>query len=245
MKVVICTVAIGGWYHRGAARMIEAFHNVSPGIEIQAHVNVLPFGAPAGVIEHGYDYTGYCAKPFALATARNSGADIAILLDAAFYPTHSIQPLIDHIAQRGYYLCKNGNLVGEWSSDRCLERMAETRDNAMRMEEASSYCVGLNFADGRCTELLHRWMGFASDRLTIPGPHTNSLFGAFAGSASGRNPGCVSTDARVRGHRHDQTVLSILAHRLGMRELTERPKFTAYLGSENETTVLVNQGMGS
>lgn len=238
MRVIVCTVAYGGWYPRGVSRMIETFANVSPGYEIQAHVNTLPFGAPSNVIENGYDYTGYCAKPFALMAARNGGADIALLIDAAFFPVRPLYPLVDHIAQRGYYLCKNGNLVGEWSSDRCLERMNTTREDAMLMEESSSYCVGLNFADGRCIELLHRWCGAASDRLTFPGPHTNGMQ-----NYSGRNPGFVSSDPRVRGHRHDQTALSILAYRIGLQELTERPKFTAYLGSETEDTVLVNQGM--
>lgn len=255
MKVVVCCVAVGGWYPRGAARLIEHFHATNPGIEIQAHVNVLPFGAPANVIEDGYDYTAYCAKAFALAHARNTGADVAILLDCAFWPIRSIHSLIDHIAQRGYYFCKNGNLVGEWSSDRCLVRMGVLRNDALQMEEISSYCVGLNFADGRCVELLQRWCGFAGDRLTVPGPHTNkwirsSNLGHFNTQIdsvhnSGRNPGFASEDDRVRGHRHDQTVLSILAHKMGMRELTERPRFTAYAGSENETTVLINQGMGS
>ena len=237
MKTVVCVLAHGGWYPRGVARMIEKFRDISPGVEIQAWVNVLPFGAPQSVIEDRYDYTAYCAKPFVLAEARNSGADIAILLDAAFYPIRSIAPLVERIAQRGYYFCKNGMSVADWSSDRCLERMGVLR-HALDMEEISSYCVGLNFADGRCVELVRRWCGFAGDRLTVPGPHT--AFGC-----EGRNVGFVSVDPAVRGHRHDQTVLSILAHKMGMRELTERPRFTSYRGSSTEETVLENEGMGS
>lgn len=218
--------------------MVERFGEVSPGFTIQAHVNAVPFCAPGSVIEDGYDYTAYCAKPFALLEAREAGADIAILLDCAFYPIRPIHPLVEHIAQTGYYFCKNGNSVGAWSSDRCLDRMGILREAAFGMEEVSSYCVGLNFADTRCVELLRRWCGFAGDRLTVPGPHTNMLM-----QAGGRNPGFVSDDHRVRGHRHDQTVLSILAHQIDMKELVERPRYTAYLGSETEETVLVNLGM--
>lgn len=235
MRVIICTVAIGGWYPKGAARLIQEFDRVSTGFEIQAHVNVLPFGAPRDVIEDGYNYTAYCAKPFALAAAMMAGADIAILLDAAFYPIRPIHPLIDHIARNGYYLCKNGYRVGEWCSDRAAERMNVQREALLAMEEVSSYAVGLNFADGRCVELLHRWCGYASDRLTFPGPHTNLL-------EAGRNRGFVSTDRRVRGHRHDQTALSVIANQLDMLKLSERPLFTAYAGHETEETVLVNQG---
>ena len=237
MNVIVACVALGGWYGKGVARLINEFARVSPGYQIQAHVNVLPFGAPAGVVEAGYDYTGYCAKPFALLQARTAGADIAILVDAAFFPIRDIGPLVDYIAQKGYYLCRNGNQVGDWASDRCLERMGVARKDAFAMEEISSYCVGLNFADGRCVELLHRWCGYASDRLTFPGPHTGQMH-------EGRNRGLVSVDRRVKGHRHDQTALSIVAHRLGMHELCNRPRFTAYAGSETGETVLVNQGLG-
>jgi len=238
MKVTLCTVAVGGWYARGVARLIDSLHRHAPGYELQAHVNVLPFGAPANVIEDGYDYSGYTAKPFALAAARNSGADIAVLCDAAFFCLRDIGPLVDHIARNGYYLCRNGNQVGHWSSDRCLERMNVSRAEAFGIEEVSSYCVGLNFSDGRCTELLYRWCGYAADRLTFPGPHT-------APHCDGRNRGFVSTDMSVRGHRHDQTALSIVAHRLGLNQLSERPLFTAYKGHESEGTVLVNEGLGS
>lgn len=240
VSVIVTCVARGGWYPRGAARLINGMAEHCPGYEVRAHVNVKPFGAPASVIEGGYDYTAYCSKPYALLDAMMADATIGILLDAAFYPIRHIGPLVDHIAQHGYYLCRNGNNVGEWSSDRCLEAMSVKREDAFKIEEVSSYCVGLNFRDSRCVELLRRWCDHAADRVTFPGTHTN-----WTTERLGRNRGFCSDDARVKGHRHDQTVLSILAHRLEMRELCNRPKFTAYLGSETEETVLVNQGLGS
>ncbi len=219
--------------------MIQRFSDCSPGYTIKSWVNCYPFGAPGSVVEDGYEYGPYCAKPYALLDAVADGADVAILMDAAFYPIRDIGPLVEHICQKGYYLCKNGNNVGEWSSDRCLDRMGMKREEAFTVEETSSYCVGLNFNHGRCVELLQRWIGYAGDRVTFPGPHTNCF---DWDPLLGRNPGGCSYDRRVKGHRHDQTVLSILAHRMGMVELIERPKFTAYLGSETEDTVLVNQG---
>ncbi len=131
-------------------------------------------------------------------------------------------------------------MVGKWASDRCLEQMKVSRSEAMEIQEVSSYCVGLDFRVKRNVDMLHEWCQFASDRLSFPGPHTNSV-----GGHEGRNRGFVSHYAQVHGHRHDQTVLSILADRYGMKEWVERPKLTAYLGSESEETMLVNQGMGS
>lgn len=241
-KVMILTVGIGAWYPRGIARMIERFRSYSPGFEVTAWINCYPPGAPGSVIQKDYEYGPYIAKPYAMLHALRSGADVAILLDAAFYPIRPIHPLIDHISHDGYYFCKNGNLAGEWASDRSLEYLHVTRDQALEREEISSYCVGLNFHRESCRELARVW---AKTWTAIPGPHTNVLPSDLPGAWEGRNSGFCSAHPRVKGHRHDQTTLSLLAYELGMRDLTERPKFTAYAGSESEETVLVNQGMGS
>lgn len=224
--------------------MIEAFKRTTAEIEdrritLQAYINVLPKGAPRDVVRDGWDYTGYCAKPFALREALRD-SDIAILLDAAFYQIRDIQPLINHIIEHGYYLCDNGAVVGEWASDECLRQMGCGREAAMSIVEASSYCVGL-YNDERGRNLAARWCEPAPGRgpeFVFPGPHTNH-------GRAGRNQGFVSDDDRVKGHRHDQSALSIIAHRMGMHTLVPRPRFTAYALSETEETVLVNQGMGS
>ena len=217
--------------------MIQRFQVNSPGIEIAAWVNVYPPDSPGSVVVNGYEYGPYCAKPWALKHAFDKGCDTAILLDAAFYPVRSVHPLLEHIAQRGYYFCRNGNSVGEWSSDSCLESLNQSREQAFDIPEISSYCVGLNSHEERCVDLLDWWCSL-DPRQAIAGHHTNI-------GHNGRNVGFVSEDPRVKGHRHDQSCLSIIAHRLGMDELINRPKFTAYLGSSDETTLLVNQGMGS
>lgn len=239
-KVVICTVAVnGGWYPDAAARLIHRFQQHSPGYEIQAHVNVLPFGAPRDVIEDDANYTGYCAKPFALMQARMSGADIAILLDAAYYPIRHIYPLVEHVTQHGYYFGRTGNKVGNWVSDRCLDRMWVKRDESLfKQEEIASGCVGLNFSKGFCVDLLYQWVGYAADRLTFAGPRE-------AKTQTPGESGFVSTDPRVLGHRNDQACLSILAKRLNMNKYCESPLFTAYYGRESDKTVLVNHGGGA
>jgi hypothetical protein len=242
MKVIISVVAIGAHYPRAAARMIERFNAVSPGYEIQAWVNTLPPGAPRMMLD-GYDYGPYAAKPFALEYARRCGATQAILLDAAFFPIRSILPMVEHIQRNGYYLCRNGFRVGEWCSDACLNSapFRISREAAFEMDEISSYAVGLDFSHEDCCRLLDAWTFAATDPACFPGPHTNI-------GHPGRNQGFVSSDPRVKGHRHDQTALSIIANRLGMDRLSERPFLTAYQRGyggafPNESTVLVNHGV--
>lgn len=163
-RVIFCTVAIGDRYVREFARMVQSFHEQSPGFELQGWVNVLPPGTPT-IIEDGFDYTPYAAKPFALKAAFDAGANIAILLDSKMRPIRSIRPLVEHIARSGCYLCDNGYRVGEWSTGRCLKRFHWTRTLAEATEETSSYCVGL--AD---RTLADRW-ALLSDAETIAGRH--------------------------------------------------------------------------
>lgn len=233
--LAVVSIGYGGWYPSGIARLLQAFRDVDHGKTVMTWVNTLPAGAPNGVVVDGYDYTPYCAKPFALKAARDAGADFGLLLDAAFWPIRPIDTLVDHIQRVGYYLCENGWLMGKWCSDAALETLGLTREESLTIPEVSSYAVGLNFLRKPCNDALDEWCRLAVDGKTFPGPHTQS-------GNDGRNQGHVSTDSRVLGHRHDQTALSAIAWRLGMHERVCRPKFTAYDGSQDETTVLVNRG---
>ena len=242
-KVFICTVAWGGAYPRALARMIQQFAEHSPGYQVRGWCNVLPPGTPH-IEENGYDYTGYAAKPFALRECMEDDATIAILLDASFYPVRDIGPLVDHIAQTGYYLCDNGFHVGEWTSDRALEWIGfHTREDLMQMKECSSYCVGLNFKNKSvdCKGLLNSWCRLASSKSILAGPHENTAHQPKRRSM--RNPGWCSADPRVKGHRHDQSILSILAHQYGMTNFIPRPKYTCYKAGATAETVLVNDGI--
>jgi hypothetical protein len=173
---------------------------------------------------------------------RKDGCDIAIWLDASFYPIRDILPLIEHIEATGYYFCDNEMVVGEWCSDACANAMGVTRERLFKMPELSSYCVGFDLRRGECAQLLAHWRSAAYSANLFPGRHT-------AGK-SGRNPGFVSTDPRVKGHRFDQTVLSIQAHQFGMTNFVKRPKLTAYAARDwnehhippTDETVLVNWG---
>jgi hypothetical protein len=249
MKVVICTVAYGGWYRKGLERQVREFERVSPGYELQGWLNVLPPGTPKLVAE-GVDYTGYAAKPWALKYAIDSGADVVLLIDASVYPIKHIEPLIDFVWDHGYYLAPAGFTVGEWTNDAMLMNFGLDRDHAMKIRDVASGIVGLKLDTTGCA-IVRQWIA----ATTAPGfaaPHSNSL--AANKTHHYRNVGFVSYDPRCSGHRQDQSALSLIAHEYGLTDLTPWPRFVAYQagystvpgksGKADETTVLEIAGMG-
>ena len=171
MKVVIATVAYGGWYRKGLERQIREFERVSPGFELQGWLNVLPPDTPQAV-KDGYDYTGYAAKPFAMKYAMDCGADVALLIDASVYPIRHIQPLIDFIWDHGYYLAPAGFSVGEWTSDEMLRYAHMDRDAALKIPTwrvASLDCgsQGAQIKKQRCPGGANRHLRPASAHRTL------------------------------------------------------------------------------
>jgi hypothetical protein len=248
MKVAIVTLALGHQYPRGVARMIQSFEQHSSGYELQAWVNVLPPGAPERVIVDGFDYSAYCAKPFAMKAAVDAGAEIVLWLDASVHAIAPIQPLIEHISATGYYMAPTGFNIGEWASDACLEGFRLERGGWMDKPECASGIVGLDLRrrvvgkDGSPRELLNQW---CENWRYFPGHHSNVH--AADKKHHYKNFGHVSLDARCSGHRHDQTVLSVLCHQLGFTNFVPWPKFVAYKagygGHANETTCLLIEGV--
>ena len=248
MRVAVVTCALGHQYPRGAARLIQAFEKSSPGYQLMAWINTLPPGAPERVIEDGWDYTGYCAKPFAMKAAMDAGAEIVLWLDCSVYPIRSITPLVEYISAHGYYMAPTGFTIGEWSSDAVLEGFKVERGGWMDKKECASGIVGLDLRRERGARLLYQW---ECNWRYFPGHHSN--FHAADKEHHYKNVGHVSMDPRCSGHRHDQTVLSLLAHELGLTEWVPWPKFVAYQagystvpgqsGMPNEETCLVIEGI--
>jgi hypothetical protein len=246
-KIAIATVAIGGWYSRGVARMLREIERVSPGYKVSAWVNCYPPGAPGPVVRHGVDYGGYCAKPFALKALMDGGADIGLLLDASFYPVKHLLPLFCHISQAGYYMAPDGFTIGQWASDEMLDDLTIERDAALTWEGCASGCVGIDFRTVKGRRLVDKWIDLWP---LFPGYHSNDKAGDTKHSY--RNIGHVSNDPRCLGHRHDQSALGIMAHLLGMTDYFSRPRFSAYEGAQpdwpefthaNNDTVLLCRGM--
>jgi hypothetical protein len=128
-----------------------------------------------------------------------------------------LKPLFEQIEAQGYLLFQNGDRrVGEWASDAALARLGLSRDEAMTIPEVNASALGLDLRHPLAQAFLERWHEEARHGLAFRGVEepvrTEAEYEAVKWNKAHR----VSTDARVRGHRHDQSVAGILAHRLGM-----------------------------
>jgi hypothetical protein len=244
MKIAIVTAGIGHWYPKGTDRLVESIHKFG-GSLVFVWRDAWP--AAAGDFVRECPYT---IKPFAIADIADTpdiGIEILIWIDAGCYAIRSLETLIEHIAQHGYYFADNGFPVGQWCSDAALEPLKIEREQSFGIPELSSMVMGLDLRRKDCRSFVADFLALARDGKTFPGFHTNStaLLQAQQLGLAYRNVGFVSSDARVLGHRHDQTAASVLAWRRGWKG-TPRPIFVDYWkqGQEpDERTCLLSRGM--
>jgi signal peptidase I len=155
----------------------------------------------------------YQFKVYAIERARQMGYDVVLYCDASLYAIKDIQPCIDYIINNGYLLEKNSGNAGKYSTDLCLNEFNISRDFAFNIQLHSAGFTGLNFKNEIAIEFFNKWLKYAKEEKT------------FCGDWNNKNKQC-SFDDRCLGHRHDQTVASIIAHELKMKRIN--PTFMQY-----------------
>lgn len=138
-------------------------------------------------------------------------------LDSSIVVVRPLDPLYEEIERRGYLLFRNGGArVGEWSSDAFLEWYGIDRGEAMAIPEVVGTAIGLDLRSEVGRSFLDAWMAGALAGTPFRGrPEPFAEREAYEDSRWNRS-NAVSADSRVLGHRHDQSVASVLAFRAGM-----------------------------
>jgi hypothetical protein len=139
----------------------------------------------------------YKFKPYSIQKAIDMGYELILWADSPVYCIKPIQRVFDQIEQDGYLLFDNiGFSLGDFSSDKQLDYFGITRDQAWSIKQVMA-CV----------------MGFKTS------PSTLKWFNEYRDVANNLYKGAwdnddltESKDARVRGNRHDQSVISCIAH---------------------------------
>jgi hypothetical protein len=165
-----------------------------------------------------HDEVPWGFKVYLLEEARKNGYESAIWIDAAGVAVRSIEPIISIMKKRGVFaFSRMSASVGEWSSNLALKALDLSREEAFRIPELSGFCIGVQFDHPKGKEFLDEWKKYADQKtafLGVEAPYT------IADSMSNKN-GSLAEDPRVLGHRHDQTVASVIVHRLSV-PLTDR-----------------------
>lgn len=158
----------------------------------------------------------YAFKAYAIYKAMMDGYENIIWMDAAVYPSKDITPLIEHVEQEGYLFFDNiGFSVGDYTSDACLNKFGWSRDKAFKEKMIMACVMGLNTANTQAVEFIKQYLNAAQDGVSYHGSWHNIN-------------GEVSEDLRVKGHRHDQSVASILIADMGLKITTAQDTYFAY-----------------
>lgn len=221
----IVNLAISERYVPLAQRLRASIAKVKEPAALCQRVNTFPKGTPSPDMQ--LPDRAYCAKPYAFLEALELGCETLLWVDASCMLIKPLDPLWEHIEQHGHYCQDNGWMTGQWCSDIALKTMNLDRETALRMPEISTCVLGLDMKRKDCQSFLREWVSFASDGVTFPGAHTNDVGKAGGLGVSYRSIGHVSDDPRVLGHRHDQTVASVLAWRREWERIP-RPIFVGY-----------------
>lgn len=220
----VVSVGVGGWYPRGIDRLEESLKRHSPEIPRLLWRDKLPSGSPP------HEHNTYAFKYWAMAEAAEKYRYL-LWLDASDWAVKPIEPLFEMIDDRQCLFCLDGWNCGQWTSDDALPLLGITREEAFTIPQLWSNHFGWDSTTATGIEIMREMRRFAKNRA-FHGPRTN-------------HHGEASFDPRVLGHRHDQTVLSVIAHRMNLPTIpiSESPVQFVDRGLKKPGTLVYCQGM--
>ncbi len=216
MRRVIVSVATTPRYFRGLERLIMSLQSNAAGAVMKIR-HELPLGWP----NHREIPFGF--KAYALDRAND--ADMLMWCDSCIVAVRYWGPLWEKIERDGYFFMNNGWSNYEWTADSAYQDLfrpefeqGETLEDVRRRNRQIKHVVGgffglnLNHKIGK--SILNDFYQLAAYTKAFCGPLQNT-------------PETPCGPPDVRGHRHDQTALSVLAWRYGC-QLTDAPEFFIY-----------------
>lgn len=131
----------------------------------------------------------------------SSASDLLLWLDASIVLTGKpLDTVFEHVSREGYAMIHHGWNNAQWCNDRSLASFGFTRDQAERQQHISCLFLGLNLKHP-----LGRLILDEAER------HRGDFTGQWDNSRR-----TESQDPRCLGHRHDQSVFSLVAARHGL-----------------------------
>lgn len=165
----------------------------------------------------------YNIKIDAIETAISMGHERLLWLDCSVWAINNPMPIWDIIEHEGYYLCNLGYNCAQICNDRVLEYFKVTRDEAENMWGCISGIVGLNLSHPTGKEIAEQWIRAARD-------------GMFYGDRN-YNPN-ESSDPRFMFSRQDQSALSLIAAKMGLK-MHDQGIHVSYYHPERDQSKLI------
>lgn len=215
-----------GNYMKGLARLSDSLRNNFDG-DLIAFTNEFSIGAPK------HEENPYAFKIYAIQKAIDAGYTQILWLDCSCFAVGNLNPIFNKIYSEGYIMQDAGHYIGEWTNETTLAELDVTRDEAMKMKcYGNAGFLGLNMEHEKARTFFSAWKYYMS-------------LGLFKGSWN-NDEKTESIDPRCKGHRHDLSVGSLLAHRFEMKYIPG-DQILQYAGefdkAANETILIKAQGL--
>lgn len=221
MKIGICNVGVGAGHVNGSRRLKESldFHGIN--WEQFFWLDKYPKGCPT------HKEVPYAFKPYAILEAKKAGCDIVIWADSAVWAINgNVEALISYIETKGYYFISSGYSIGQWTSDKTIEGMCYARDDELHDPSKSQMIMACFFAiDFRIEFMSWFFMEYYHACLSNKG---------YLLKGDWKNDKLqVSKDIRCTGHRHDQSIISLLIKRHNLEIVNGHENFFQYYPYDN------------
>lgn len=207
-KCVINYITRNAWHPFGQKRLEKSLRKVGFDGDILLFDNTNFKCVP-------HSKTPYAFKLFCLKEAEKRGYELVLWTDASFWAIQKIDNLFKTIEKNGWILQSSGYSLGQWSSDASLAYMKMSREEAFNLDMFSGGFTGYNLTCSLTKKFVDEFFKCAVEGVPFKGEWTNEKQE-------------VSKDARVRGHRHDMVVGTILAHRMGLKIIPNNTVFSYY-----------------
>jgi len=183
---LVVNYASGGFV-RGQERLLRSCQTINQ--------DVACYGAQDGLTDHSQ--VPYYFKIDALTRASRL-CRLLLWLDSSIVATgRPLDPIFEHVRREGYLLTWQGWDNAQWCNDRSLASFGYTRDQAKLQKQVRGGFYGLNLDHPTGRLILEELVAHRDD---------------FCGQWSNRHL-TESADPRCLGHRHDQSILSLIAAR--------------------------------
>lgn len=214
MKTVVSFADGVGHYAKALMRLERSltqtgFTGTFKGINDYGHIgSPLHKGSP--------DAVPYAFKALSIKKAIEEGARFILWCDSVVYATKSIEPIFEQIERDGYLFFDNiGYSIGDYTSDSCLAKFGMSREEAFESKMIMACVMGFDVDNPVAMDFINRYVSAALDGISYHGDW--------------HNQNCqVSNDMRVKGHRHDQSVASIIIKQMGLKITNAQSTHFAY-----------------